>query len=293
MIDSEEPHILEQDSNPLTYTLGWEYDWKPQVLLYANINNGFKPGGVNSESTPTVTYKPEYMTNFAVGTRSRWFENTLQLNAELFLMAYDGLQTGINTETMLSYELNGTLYTQPYRFDKKVINIGKTYIKGVELDYDWLISSRDRLKGNLEFKDAKYGDKRYRLGKVGMPPGHPEYVEFEGRPMPLAPKVTFNASYSHQFTFGNMTVMPRFDVKYSSKYVTYNEWWWGVAGAEIWQPAYWKYSGYLNIGPESGDWQINAYYKNISETVVRDISGGQGSSIQDPRTMGVGLTVKF
>jgi len=141
-------------------------------------------------------------------------------------------------------------------------------------------------------KDAEYGDKRYRLGKVGMPPGHPEWIDFGGRPMPLAPKITFNASYSHQFTFGNMAVTPRFDAKYSSKYVTYNEWWWGITGAEIWQPAYWKYSAYLNIGPENGDWQINAYYKNISETVVRDISG-MGTSIQDPRTAGVGLTVKF
>ena len=124
-------------------------------------------------------------------------------------------------------------------------------------------------------------------------PGHPEYVQFDGRPMPLAPEFTFNASYSHRFTFGNILVTPRFDVKYSTKYVTYNEWWWEVAGAEIWQPAYWKYSAYLNFGPEDGSWQLNAYLKNIDETVVRDISGGRGVSIQDPRTMGVGLTVRF
>jgi len=293
LIASEDPHIMEQDSNPITYTVGWEYDWQPEVMLYANINNGFKPGGVSSEALPNVYYEPEYLINYAMGTRSRWFGNTLQLNAEAFLMAYKNLQTSINTESMLSYESGGTVYTQAYAFQSRVINIGKTYVKGLELDYDWLISARDRLKGNLEFKDAKYGDRRYRLGNVGMPPGHPEWVDFSGRPMPLAPKFTFNASYSHQFTFGNMAVTPRLDAKYSSKYITYNEWWWEVAGAEIWQPAYWKYSAYLNVGPEDGVWQLNAYYKNISETVVRDISGGQGSSIQDPRTIGVGLSVRF
>jgi len=293
MAESLDPFTMTTDDNPISYTIGWEYDWKPEVLVYANVNNGFKPGGISPESVPNVYYDPEYLVNYAVGMRSRWLDNKLQLNAELYLMDYDNLQTSLNSEAPVCYTSeSGTEYCQPIRWQSRVVNFDRTQIFGFELDYDWLISPKDRLKGNLAYKDAKYGDKVYRLGTTGLPPGHPEYADFGGRPMPQSPKFSFTANYSHRFIFGNIQVTPRFDVKYSSKYITYNEYWWEYVGAEVWQPAYWKYDAYLNIGPMTGNWQFNAYVKNIDETVIRNIAFFQ-TSIDAPRTYGAGLTLRF
>lgn len=292
MVDSEDPHLLETQDNPLSYTLGYEYDLRPEVMLYANVNNGFKPGGQSPESIPVRNYEPETNTNYAVGMKSRWFDNTLQLNVEAYLMRYKNMQTSISNECSITYTMHGVEYTQAQGFNKLVLNLGPTNIKGVDIDYDWVITPRDRLEGDISYKDAKYGELFVRLGTAGIPQGHPEYVQYKDHPMPQAPKFAFTAKYSHIFAMGNYNLTPRFDVKYSTKYMVFDMWWWDSVGAEVEQPAYWKYNAYLNFGPEGGDWQLNAYIKNISETVVRTTSFME-MYIEDPRTMGIGLSVKF
>jgi|GEM_PF-4742805 len=292
MVDSEDPHLLKTEDNPLSYTLGYEYDFRPEVMLYVNINNGFKPGGQSPESIPVRNYKPETMTNLAAGMKSRWFENTLQLNVEAYLMKYNNMQTSLSNECSVTYTMNGVQYTQAQGFNKLVLNLGPTNIMGVDIDYDWLISARDRLEGDISFKDAKYGDLLVRLGNSGIPQGHPEYVQYKDHTMPQAPKFSFTANYSHIFTLGTYSLTPRFDVKYSTKYMAFDMWWWDSIGAEVEQPAYWKYNAYLNFGPEDVSWQLNAYVKNIDNTVVRT-TAFMDMYIEDPRTMGIGLTVKF
>lgn len=188
--------------------------------------------------------------------------------------------------------MNGVEYTQPYGFNKLVLNLGPTNIKGVDIDYDWLITPKDLLRGDISFKDSKYGELFVRLGNSGIPQGHPEYVQYKDHPIPMAPKFAFTTKYSHIFTLGNMLLTPRVDVKYSTKYMAFDMWWWDQIGQEVEQPAYWKYSAYLNFGPEGGNWQLNAYVKNIDNTVVRTTSF-MDLYIEDPRTMGLGLTVNF
>ena len=86
---------------------------------------------------------------------------------------------------------------------------------------------------------------------------------------------------------------PTFDVKYSSKYFANSEPWYEAAAPnEIWQDAYFKYDAYLNIAPTDGKWAINLYGKNLNETVIRDLVGGN-ANIQAPRTFGGGLTINF
>lgn len=290
---TEAPHTMETSDKPLNITAGWEYDWKPEVMLYANVNNGFKPGGISSESVPNVYYKPETVMTYAMGVKSRLFGNKLQLNAEAFVMDYKNMQLDMNAFSEVSFTAgNGVTYTQPYMFNKKIVNFGRSRNKGLTVDYEWIITDRDRLSGNFEYKDNKYGDLVYHLGAKAMPPGTPEWVSLGGRPMPFAPKFTFYGGYSHLFIFGNYTLTPRVDVHYSTKYALYSEYWWKYAGVETEQPAYWKYDGFVNFGPSSGLWQLNAYVKNITEEPIRNLAM-MYTSVGEPRTFGIGLSIKF
>lgn len=293
MIYSEEPHIMETDDDPVNYTIGYEWDWKPEVMLYFNVNNGFKPGGISPNAVPAVFYKPEEMINYAFGTRSRWYDNTLQLNTEIYYMDYTNYQLNMAQEGELSWTAsNGTTYTTAYKFSSRTMNLGATNIYGLELDYDWLITGRDRLKGNFEYKNAKFGALDIDRGPSANPPGSAQYVSFKGKPMPFAPEFTFYGSYSHRFTFNNIMVTPQFDVKWSDKYFLFAEYWWESVNPEMWQPSYFKYDAYLNIAPSDGQWQINAYGKNLTETVIRNASFFS-VNIGDPRTYGIGLTINF
>jgi outer membrane receptor protein involved in Fe transport len=289
----EEPHIMETTDDPVDITVGWEYDWNTDVMVYFNVNTGFKPGGISSEGVPNTYYEPEKNTTYAAGVKSRLFGNTLQLNVEAFVMDYDKLQLDTNSSSSVSFTAgNGITYTQAYMFNKKIVNLGKTRNYGLTVDYDWLITGSDRLKGNLEIKNNKYGELRFDLGQNAMPPGNPRWFVLTGRQMPFAPKFSFYGSYSHIFTFGNYILTPRADIRYSTEYPLFSEWYWALAGVETMQPAYFKYDGYLNFGPTSGAWQLNAYVKNISEEVVRDL-GMMFTTVQPPRTMGVGLSFRF
>ena len=294
LIAAEEPHTMTTNDNPVNYTVGWEYDLRPEVMLYAQVSNGFKPGGISPNSVPNVFYEPEYLTNYGFGTKSRWFDNTLQINAEFFIMRYKNYQSNLAADAAsITYNIGGVDYTQTYGFQSRTVNFGPTTIKGLDLDYDWLITSKDRFKGNMEFKDAKFGELRYHLGKGSFPPGLPEYTDFGGRPMPWAPKFTFYGSYTHIFNLGNYIITPQFDAKYSTKYFLYNEYWWGTLNPEMWQPAFWKYDAYMNIGPSDGIWQVNFYVKNITEKVIRNASFFTGTNIDEPRTYGSSLKIKF
>ena len=293
IVYQQDPVEYNTNDKPRNITLGYEWDVKPEVMLYTNINNGFKPGGISLNSIPNVFYKPEKSMNYAIGTRSRWFDNTVQLNLEAYLMTYENYQINIASEGVLTNTIDGVEYTQPYRFQSRTMNMGKTNIYGLELDYTWLITGKDRVKGNFEYKHAYYGDLDINRGVTANPPGSAQYVSYGGRVMQNSPKFTFYASYNHRFDVGNIMVTPTLDARWSSKYFCNSEPWWEVSAPnEIWQPSYIKYDAYLNIAPSNGKWQINAYGKNLTETVIRNMVGNS-ANIEAPRTYGLGMTVNF
>jgi len=293
LVDTQGPETLETDDDPISYTLGWEYDWRDDVMLYAQVSNGYKPGGISPHSVPNVYYDPEYLINYAVGTKSRWFDQRVQLNSEIFLMDYDGYQTNLAADNAaINYTLNGATYTMYRKFQSKTVNFPRTYIYGFDLDYDWLITPMDRLSGNMEYKVADYPDFQYYLGKSDFPPGKPEVADFSGRRMPFAPRFTWNGNYSHIFNIDNLQVTPRLSAKYSSGYLLYTEWWWQSTQPELWQPEYWTFDAYMNIGPQDGTWSLNLYYKNITEEPVR-LMAMMEVQINEPMTYGATFQVRF
>jgi len=293
MVASQGPEDLTTDDDPITYTLGWEYDWRPEVMLYAQVSNGYKPGGISPNSVPNQFYDPEYLTNYAIGTKSRWFDNRVQLNSEIFLMDYDGYQTNLAADNAsIAYTLDGVTYTMRRKFQSKTVNFPRTQIYGFDLDYDWLITPQDRFYGNMEYKHADYPDFTYHLGAGGMPPGKPADVSFDGMMMPFAPRFTINGNYSHIFNFGNFQVTPRASFKYSTKYLLFQEYWWSLVNPEMYQPAYWKFDAYMNVGPQDGRWNLSFYWKNITEEPVRLVSF-MSVNIDEPMTYGAKFEVRF
>jgi iron complex outermembrane receptor protein len=87
-------------------------DWTPsldftdQTLLYASYSHGYKAGGANppgaifpefsGANIPFVdhplTFKPEYIEAFELGTKNTLLDNTLTLNGDIFYYNYTGYQ---------------------------------------------------------------------------------------------------------------------------------------------------------------------------------------------------------
>lgn len=138
------------DFSEVTYRLGLEKDWGDSNLLYVGYERGYRAGGVDL-SVAAPTYDSEFIDAFTIGSKNRFLDNTLQVNAELFLWDY--------TDQQVTYF---TTLGGPAAFP---IANGDAQITGLDVDVIWAASDNTTLYGNVQFLDSKYD----RLELIGDP----------------------------------------------------------------------------------------------------------------------------
>lgn len=73
-----------------------DYRLTDDNLLYASYSRGYKSGGVNPPLQPIFQvddfFAPEFIDAFEVGSKNRFYEGRIQLNATAFYYKYNGLQ---------------------------------------------------------------------------------------------------------------------------------------------------------------------------------------------------------
>jgi iron complex outermembrane receptor protein len=131
-----------------TWRLGADYQITDDSLLYATVSSGFRSGGFNSGQNQAAlqpTFEPEEVIAYEIGSKNRFFDNTLQLNASAFFNAYDSLQ-----EQRQVPVANTTLSI--------IENSGKAEAKGLEVEAIWKPVQDLTLSLNFSALDAKYTD---------------------------------------------------------------------------------------------------------------------------------------
>jgi iron complex outermembrane recepter protein len=131
-----------------TWRLAADYQLNNDSLLYASASSGFRSGGFNSGQAAAIlqpTFKPEEVIAYEVGSKNRFFDNTLQLNAAAFFNSYDSLQEQRQVPVG-----NTTLSI--------IENSGKAEAKGVEIETIWRPLQDLTLSFNMSALDAKYTD---------------------------------------------------------------------------------------------------------------------------------------
>lgn len=292
LVDVEGPTDMVTDDDPVNFTLGWEYDWKEEVMLYAMIRNGYKPGGISAMAKPIQFYEPETLLAYSLGTKSRWFDQRLQLNLDIYLEEYKNYQQSLNNTNMYLYaDVNGTTYSM-IGDQSVMVNFPTTYIYGFDFDYEWLITRNDRLSGNVAYLHADYADFVYDCGQ-STDAWRPTTMDYSGRTMPYSPRWATNMTYQHTFNFNNFYVTPRVSAQYKSKYYLHHETFWEIINPEMWQPAYTLFDAYASIGPQDGKWNVNLYWKNITEEPVRVMAAFNTIRLNDPMTYGMTFALNF
>jgi iron complex outermembrane recepter protein len=131
-----------------TWRLAADYQLADDNLLYASVSTGFRSGGFNSgrdAASLQPTFKPEEVIAYEIGSKNRFFDNMLQVNASAFFNSYDSLQeqrqipVGNTTVSIIE-------------------NSGKAESKGIELETIWKPIQDLTLGFNLSVLDAKYTD---------------------------------------------------------------------------------------------------------------------------------------
>jgi len=186
------------------YKARLEYDLAPRNMVYGMISTGFRPGDVGIASTspiPTVNiYAPNYvvaekLTSYELGTKNRFLDDSLQINADVYYYDYGGFQT---------------LYTPATSITPIFLAVPATNI-GAELESLYRITTLDRVG-----LDYSYVESRFRDEPAVFAAALPQKVRA------LVPS-TVTAYYEHEFKLpGGSTLRGRIDGQYFSPHRTSN-----------------------------------------------------------------------
>src|SRR5690606_2565054 len=94
-------------------------------------------------------YDPEFIDAWTVGSKNSFLNNRVQVNVEGFYWKYRGQQLAA-----LGVDANGnnSFFTR---------NVGKSSVKGVEVDFQALATESTRVFGGVQYLKATYDSFRY------------------------------------------------------------------------------------------------------------------------------------
>ena len=263
------------DTDKLTWLVGAEYDFTDDNRVYVKVNTGFKSGTVNAVP-PNIgvrtTTTPEEITAYQIGSKNRFLNNRVQLNAEAFHYDYDGYQVVV-------------IATDPTGFFPGVFfpsaNAQKASFTGGEIESNFLVSDHGQLDLALTVLDAK----------------HDEFVtpafDFSGHVVQRAPDYTVLAGYSHEFPLPNGGA---FVGRITSMYVDANYTRDSNLPGDL-QDDYTNTSAYLTYRHRGGRLSLTGWVRNLEDDDVMGVSmgtvarNGWNVFMQPPRMWG--FTLKY
>ena len=290
------------DYSNFTYKLRAEYDLTPTNMLYALTATGFLPGNPQlTEVYPapgTITFEvlnfnQERLTSYEVGSKNRFFGDTLQVNADGFYYHYAGYQEAVRVGTGPG---GAPIFV--------IVPVG-VRMEGGELDAIWQATPYDQFTLTGAIIDAE---------NVSYPTlavyGNAEQYEALKR-VPGIPPVTLNLAYNHTFALPDgSTLVPRAEWLFTgAENVT------SLTAREIeggqepydHQSATSVFNLYLNWTSDNGKYTVGGYVRNVGneiyKTAIMPSTNGPATgplppngivvTPSSPRIYGVQLLAKF
>lgn len=254
-------------------------DYKPSddTLVYGTIARGTKSGGffngVSTNSFALAPYRPEQLTDYEAGVKTRLFDRTVQLEASVFWYDYQDLQT----QTFTNVGAVSLI---------KLGNVGHATVKGLDADATWLPVKGLSLTAALGLLDTQLGSftSAGAAGPIVVP---------KGNKLPNAPDTSFNGQIRYEWPLaGDWTASVQGGGHYSSK--VFKE---ALNTPYLSAGAYWLLDARAAVASANG-WELAAWGKNLGNehyvTQATDDGLGMGYRVFNaPRTYGVTLTKRF
>ncbi|HEY6916818.1 MAG TPA: TonB-dependent receptor [Allosphingosinicella sp.] len=247
----------------LTFAVSPRFHLNPDVMLYARVASGYRPGGPNvvfpNQSVPG-SYKADTVVNYEAGIKGLWFDRKLSIDADVFyidwkdiqiVQTFGGVQGLGNGKTARSqgFELS-TLYAP---------------VRGLKLGF------------NAAYTDAK------------LTADAPSILGHDGDRVPLVPKWSASATVDYtQPAFGDFEWSLGGGYRYRS----------GTTGSFEGAADYARYNAlgqfdaYIGLG--NGRFDVQLFARNLTD--AREYVGaalpGQ-LAINQPRVVGINLETRF
>lgn len=325
-----------QSWKKLTYRIGLMKDISPNEMIYTSLSTGYKSGGfgdkddrcggkecIDGPSGPQYSffaYKPETVTNFELGYKTKMLDNRMNVRMTGFYSQYKDMQvTGDFFSAKVKH--NGSCPEDNPNCDIvskwQTTNVGVVDISGLELELDYKPWGGARLMGFFSYLNTKMKDYpsfsdgwgcgvREEFGAVSCPDFYSgtdrtlagrRIYDITGNHLPLSPKFTFGFNFSQEFGLENgYTLTPWFALKWQDKmYFTLRNF--DNPHLSDAQKAYSKIDASVRLTSPDRRWYAEAYVLNLANTMTKNSAGDAGGFIKatwnDPRMFGIRLGIDY
>ena len=265
-------------------------------MFYGSYTEGFRTGGVNrtnknadwSRTLFPQTWNPDKLKNFELGARTRWADNSLQINATLFSMQWDDFQTEVVDPSYSECRLPEFTYpncgppikvTEDFSLSAAlpwlsiVGNSGDAKIEGMSADLAWIPIDGLDIGANFTYLKGEIEKGPGGIGSSGIVPGLelPNVPNFQGSawatyrwPSQLyeGGEMFIRAQTSHRGET-HTALVPRALTSHSPSFDT---------------EAYTTTDLRFGLIGDDGKWQIDVFVYNITDESGVFWAGGSGNN---------------
>jgi iron complex outermembrane receptor protein len=240
-----------REFDDFTTRVALEYSLTDDIFSYASFSQGTKSGGFTTrllvpEPMPNVApdFDTEKADSYEIGLKTQLFGRRLQANLAAFYTQYDDIQVTVQRNISPTFE-----------------NAGEGVIRGIELEFQSLVTDRLRLDGGLGILDAEYSDLEPEtvLDRSDRFVNTPDFsanlngsyaipIDLEGGPLALDGELTVQADYTHKSNIAN-------DAENNPFFFTDHV---NVVNASLtWAP---------NAPTRIGSWELTLGVRNLTDT---------------------------
>ena len=263
--------------NSFTYLLTPEFKLSPDLMLYARLASGYRPGGPNTTAEVfhlPLHFDPDKTQNWEVGVKGDALDKKLTFDASAYYIDWKNIQL------QLIAQCGCALYFG---------NASRAKSEGVELSSEFRPLKGLNLAAWVAWNEAEL--------TAGFPAGSPAYG-VPGDRLPFSPRFSGNFSLQEEFPLTDRLMG---FVGGLISYVSNRE---GVfMSSPPTPPPRQIYPAYANAdlraGAKYGPWTVNLFLNNVADKRAL-LSGGLGSAVSpldftvsQPRTVGLSVVRSF
>lgn len=261
-----------RDENEVTGTVKLAWNVNDDIMTYASYARGYKGGGFNLDrvsiacppggrpvtgptgvactnptarldfqANPDTSFAPEFADSYEIGVKTKWFNNSLLLNATIFYQEFTDFQ--LNTFV-------GTAFI--------VESIPEVVSKGADVDFVWFTPVDGlSLQGGVTYAETQFGD--FDAMDLSDPSRWNGVFRLPDSQVAFAPRWSSSISGSYERDLGdNLAFRANLSAKYSSRYNT---------GSDLHpvkdQEAFTLVNARVSVGTQDERWTLELWSNNL------------------------------
>jgi outer membrane receptor protein involved in Fe transport len=196
--------LIETDDDTVRPKVSLSFSPTDEVLLYALYSEGFRVGGINNANQPfasgiPATFKSDELNNLEFGIKSRWLNNSVQMNTTVFLIDWKDIQV----------EPRDPVGNIPF-----TTNGGEAEVNGIEWAFQWLATE----SLELDFTGTYYIDRELTTDQPILP-GASSFIiaGLTGDTIPNVPETQLYGSVKYNAQLAGHTLSLIADATYRGK----------------------------------------------------------------------------